>query len=117
MNADALQEENILKVRARYGLEESVISEAVYYGPVSNMDAEELLIIKMVSTEYAETVRASFESRIAYQTTCFENYGVDQMALIRSAKIVIQGPYAMLSISSNAAEAEELFLSLLKGGQ
>lgn len=72
-----MQAGGAMKLRALYGLSENDYEEVVLYVPASNMDAQEMLIIRCKTEEQTETVKVSAEKRIAYLRTIFESYGVE----------------------------------------
>ena len=64
-----------------YGLNAQDYEAVVLYAPITNMDAEELLIVKLKSTDQAETVTGAIEERLQTQKNSFEGYGIEQYDL------------------------------------
>ena len=98
-----------MKLRSLYGLTENEYEEVILYTPASNMDAQELLLVRCKSEAQTSGVKAAMEERIAYLTSIFESYGVEQMALIRSAVIDIQGKYVLYVCSTDSKTADNAF--------
>lgn len=106
---DTVVSENDMVVKERFGLEANAFNALVYYGPDSNMDAAELLLVDMKDTSQKETVTDAIQKRIDYQKTCFEGYGVDQMELINQAKTVVYGHYVLFIVSKDSQPARDAF--------
>ena len=81
----------------------------VYYGPDSNMDAAELLLVNLKDTSQKESVEEAIQKRIEYQKSCFEGYGVDQMELINNAMTITYGHYMLFIVSKDSSLARDAF--------
>lgn len=92
-----------------YGLNASDYEGVVLYSPVSNMDAEELLIVKLKSTSQAEEVKAAVESRLATQKASFEGYGVAQYDLLEKHILDVKGNYILYVVHGDADAADQAF--------
>ena len=110
---DHMKEAGAMKLKALYGLASNDYEEVLLYIPVSNMDAEEMLLIRCRDKEQLKTVEEAMNQRIDYQTGIFESYGVDQMALIRQAKIVPKGLYCLYVCDKNSSDVRDEFVSIL----
>lgn len=99
--------ERILK--KYYGLDANDYDGVVLYFPVSNMDAEELLIIKMQDESQADDIRAAIEARRETQNTLFEGYAPAQYELIQSSIIDVQGNYILYVVHTDADRIDEAF--------
>lgn len=106
---DTVVSESDMVVKERFGLEANAFNALVYYGPDSNMDAAELLLVDMKDTSQKETVTDAIQKRIDYQKTCFEGYGVDQMELINQAKTIVYGHYVLFIVSKDSQPARDAF--------
>ena len=116
MDAEKLQKENALKIRSRFGLSEGDYLEAVYYGPVSNMDVEELLLLSLPEGFDKTLVDDAFSGRLSQQKQSFDGYGTNQMEILQHARTEIRGNYALFLVSGNAEDVYERYLRILKGG-
>lgn len=116
MDQTKLQAEDELTLRARYGLENTDYDEMVYYGPVTNMDVEELLVLKLSDSGKLSAVKEAFESRIAYQKSCFDGYGTDQTGILNRAQFILRGQYACLIVSDHGETAGALMNQFLRKG-
>ena len=106
---DKVVSESDMVVKERFGLEANAFNALVYYGPDSNMDAAELLLVDMKDTSQKEIVTDSIRKRFDYQKTCFEGYGVDQMELINQAKTIVYGHYVLFIVSKDSQPARDAF--------
>ena len=106
---DTVVSESDMVVKERFGLEANAFNALVYYGPDSNMNAAELLLVDMKDTSQKETVTDAIQKRIDYQKTCFEGYGVDQMELINQAKTIVYGHYVLFIVSKDSQPARDAF--------
>ena len=111
--AENMKEAGAVKLRSLYGLDAGDYEEVLLYIPVSNMDAQEMLLIRCRSEEQADAAAAAMRRRIQDQTGIFESYGVEQMALIRKAVVDVQGPYCLYVCDLNSYEARSAFRRLL----
>ena len=106
---DTVVSETDMVVKERFGLEANAFNALVYYGPDSNMDAAELLLVDLKDTSQKETVEEAIQKRINYQKSCFEGYGVDQMELINNAMTITYGHYMLFIVSKDSSLAREAF--------
>lgn len=116
MNEDVKQEDT-MAFKKRYNLNPEDYKKIIYYGPVSNMNAEEFLLVEMSDESQKEGLQAAIDGRIATQKKSFDGYGVDQLALIKKAEVVIKGRYAMFVISKHAASVEETYGRIIRTGR
>ena len=96
---DTVVSENDMVVKERFGLEANAFNALVYYGPDSNMDAAELLLVDMKDTSQKETVTDAIQKRIDYQKTCF----------INQAKTIVYGHYVLFIVSKDSQPARDAF--------
>lgn len=106
---DTVASESDMVVKERFGLEANAFNGLVYYGPDSNMDAAELLLVNLKDTSQKESVEEAIQKRIEYQKSCFEGYGVDQMELINNAMTITYGHYMLFIVSKDSSLAREAF--------
>ena len=109
----AMQEGDSRMIRRLYGLEEDSYETATLWYPVTNMGAEELLLVRLKETTGQELVRTAMENRIAQQMDSFEGYGVSQYEMLENAVIEMQGNYILFVSASNPAAVRRAFLDVL----
>lgn len=106
-------DENIL--HRDYGLIASDYDGFALYSPVSFMDPEEILIVKLADPSQAAVVQAAMEKRLEERTSVFDSgYGPEQYALLtQHAEISVEGNYVLFVVSKNADAALQAFLDTL----
>ena len=96
-------------IRRLYGLDVSQYEGIVLYYPVTNMGAEELLLVKMNDKSQQEEVRAAIEKRLETQKKSFAGYGVDQTAMLEKSVIDIRGNYAFFGSAEDPEALHKAF--------
>ena len=111
--ANMLEAENQM-VKRLYGLDPVNFEGCMLYYPRTNMDAEELLIIKLKDKSQQEEVKTALEARVQTQKTTFEGYGVEQMDLLNNYCVVdVRGNFALLVVSKTCDAAQAAFQDAL----
>jgi hypothetical protein len=101
-------------VRRFYGLNPNDYEGVVLYAPEDNMDANELLIVKLKDTSQSEEVEAAIQERLETQKKSFDGYGAVQTQLLNNSILKVKGNFVFYMVGENAAEAESVFLSAIK---
>ena len=96
-----------------YGPNAADYDGVLYYAPVSNMDAEELLVVKLKSTDQAEALTEAILKRQAGKEQSFEGYAPEQYALAQDYILDVQGNYILFVIDPNAEEIDSAFAGAL----
>lgn len=110
---DRVQEGTGRILKKYYGLNPEEYDGVVLYYPLTNMDAEELLIIKLADTSQAEEVRNAIENRRSTQIGIYENYAPEQLALCEQAVIDVVGNYILYVVHEDAAAIDAVFRNSL----
>lgn len=97
-----------------YGLNSNDYEEVSIYVPSSNMEASELLIIKIKEESQIDTIEASIDSRIEKQSNGFKDYAPEQYGLIQNYEISTKGNYVFFAISEDAHEMKKQFKDAIK---
>lgn len=101
-------------VRRLYGLDPGAYEGCALYYPASNMDAEELLIVKLKDTQQQDEVVSAVQTRVQTQKDAFEGYGVDQFDLLSNFCVVeIKGNFALFVVSKDCEAARTAFREAL----
>lgn len=109
-----MTEAGAMKLRSLYGLSANDYSEVLLYIPVTNMDAQEMLLIRCNSESQTEAVEAAMKERIEYERSIFESYGVEQMGIIEKAVVDVQGSYCLYVCDENSAAVQDAFRAAVK---
>lgn len=101
-------------VKRLYGLDPVTYEGCALYYPASNMDAEELLIVKLADVSQQEAVKAAIETRIQTQKNAFEGYGIQQFDLLSNYCVVeVRGNYVLFVVSRACEDAQKAFRDAL----
>ena len=101
-------------IKRFYGLDPAVFDECVLYYPTTNMQAEELLIIKLADPAQAESVEAAVEARLETQKASFDGYGIEQYDMLTNNAVVeVRGNFVLFVVNAASAQAREAFLGAL----
>lgn len=92
-----------------YGLNANDFEGAALYAPVTNMDAEEILIIKLKDRSQAEAVTKAIHKRLENQKSSFEGYGVEQFDLLEHHILDIRGNFVFYIVHPDADKADAAF--------
>ena len=109
LDTSTMEESANRKFKKFYGLNAGDYDGVVLYAPLSNMDSEELLIVKLKNSSQAETVRAAIEKRLETQKSSFEGYGIEQYDLLENHILDIRGNYILYVVHSDANKALQAF--------
>lgn len=107
--AGNMHEAGAMKLKALYGLSENDYEEVVLYAPASNMDAQEMLLVRCKSTDQTGLVEEAMKKRIENQIKTFESYGVEQMAIISKAVVDIRGNYCLYICDADSGAVKDIF--------
>lgn len=109
---DMSQAENRM-VKRFYGLNPKDYDGVILYAPEDNMDANELLLVKLADESQSQEVEAAILERLETQKNSFDGYGAEQTKLLNNYVLQIKGNYIFYMVGENAAKAEEAFVSSL----
>ncbi|MBQ9030441.1 MAG: DUF4358 domain-containing protein [Parasporobacterium sp.] len=100
--------------RKLYGLNAQDYEGVVLYSPISNMDAEELLLVKLKNEDQAEELVAAVEKRLQTQTGIYEGYAPPQYELCQNGVIDLQGNYLLYVVHADADRIDAEYQKALR---
>lgn len=100
-------------IKRFYGLNPKDYEGAILYAPVDNMDAHELLLVKLKDDTQKQTLRDAVEERLDTQLRSFEGYGAEQTALLQKHVFSEKGNYVLYVVGEHADAAQEAFAESL----
>lgn len=101
-------------VRRLYSLNPSELEGCLLCYPVTNMEAEELLLVKVAEETQVQTVTDAIKARLETQKASFDGYGLEQYDLLtRHAVIESRGGYVLFVVCENAELVRQAFLDAL----
>ena len=114
VNVKKMQKGNDSTFKRLYGLNSADYDGVFLYWPLSNMDAEEMLIVKLKDVSQQEQVKEAIAARLETQKKSFDGYGVEQYALLtESSTVDVQGNYILFVVGSEYQAADAAFKQAL----
>lgn len=113
LDLEGMQESNNRMFQKFYGLDPEDYEGVTLYSPASNMDAQELLIIKLKDNSQAEAVTEAINTRLETQMNSFEGYGIEQYAMLEDHVLDVQGNFILYIVHPDAGQADEAFRNSL----
>lgn len=89
------------KLRKLYGVNKYDLDQFIYYGPKSNMEANEILIIKPKNDSDTEKIEKAITNRINTQSDSFRNYNKEQYEILSNHILEKKDGYIILLISKD----------------
>ena len=114
VDTDNMQEAENRMVKRLYGLDPGSFEGCILYYPVTNMDAEEVLILKLSDTSQQEAVADAVQQRLQTQRNTFEGYGVEQCDLLTNHNVLqVQGNFVLFAVGEFSGDAIAAFRDAL----
>ena len=86
-------------VKRLYGINPSEYEGVMLRYPSTNMNVDEVLLVKLKSTQQQEAVKAAIESRLETQKKNFDGYGTNQYSILEKSVIDVRGNYIMFAVA------------------
>ena len=109
VSLEGMEESSNQMFKKFYGLNANDYEGVSLYAPASNMDAEEILIIKLKDSSQAEAVTAAVNKRLETQKSSFEGYGIEQFDLLEDHILDVQGNFILYVVHPEASKAAQAF--------
>ena len=107
-----MNEDNGQAFRKLYGLNRRDFEQFLYYSPKSNMEANEILILKTKSDEQNKNVQETIEARIEDQSDSFKNYNKEQYEILKNHTLESKSGYIILIVSKDSDKIEKAIQEL-----
>ena len=102
-------------VKRLYGIDPSDYDFCRLYSPGTNMDVDELLLIKLSDRSQEQSLLDAVESRLDGQKKAFESYGVEQMELLGNHSFAeSRAGFFLFVINSKDENIRSAFLNTLE---
>ena len=108
-----LDGDNVM-VKRLYGLDPSDYDGVMLKYPSTNMNVNEVFLVKLKDLNQQEQVQASIEKRLATQKNNFDGYGTNQYSILEKSVTDVQGNYVMFVVSEKTAPIVKAFEKSLK---
>ena len=109
VSLEGMEESSNQMFKKFYGMNANDYEGVSLYAPASNMDAEEILIIKLKDSSQAEAVTAAVNKRLETQKSSFEGYGIEQFDLLEDHILDVQGNFILYVVHPEASKADQAF--------
>ena len=109
MDTTARTQGGAKELKRYFGLNAGDYEGFVIYVPTSNMDAEELLIIKVADEGQVDAVAAAIEARRDAQIQAFSGYGEKQTAQLQDSRLITKGRLLFYAVGDDAGTLAERF--------
>ncbi len=96
-----------------YGLTASDYDGVMLYVSTFNLEAQEILLVKVQNDEQMQEVESAIDTRIENRRNDFEGYLPEQETLLDESLVTIRGDYIFLVISEDADAYQSAFLKAL----
>lgn len=107
---DNMEKGNQKSLRKIYGINPDDLDEFIIYIPKSNMEVEEMLILKVKNKENIDNIKENIEDRVDRQIKNFDGYGIEQVESLNEYKFKIKDNYILYAVSEKNEEIKELFI-------
>lgn len=84
------------------------IEDFISYAPKSNMDVEEILILKLKHGANMDEIKTKVSTRLEKQSESFKNYNPEKYGIIENAILEEEGQYLIFIISENSSSIYKL---------
>ena len=100
-DVSVMDEDDGTKLRKLYGVNKYDLDQFIYYGPKSNMEANEILIIKPKNDSDTEKIEKAITNRINTQSDSFRNYNKEKYEILSNHILEKKDGYIILLISKD----------------
>lgn len=104
-----MDEDDGTKLRKLYNINKHDLDEFIYYAPKSNMEANEILVIKPKNPSDFENIKNTANNRIKTQSDSFRNYNLEQYEILSNYVLEEKNDYIIIVISK---DSEKIMKSL-----
>lgn len=109
LDMEKMSEADHRMVKRLFGINANDYEGVSLYVAGSNMEVEELLIVKLKSREQAAAVEEAIKKRLDRQLESFEGYGPEQCKLLDDHVLDVKGNYIMYAVNKKAKAADKAF--------
>jgi hypothetical protein len=111
---DGLEQGDGKKLQKLYHIDPEDIEGFVLYTAVSNVKADELVVLKLKDENDAPDVKAHIAQRIDAQTVKFQDYRPEEYYLVEKHALETKGPFVFFAVSKEAERMERAFEEALR---
>lgn len=114
IDMDKMQPGDNQMIKRFYGIDPSSYEYCSLYCPLTNMEAEEVLIVKLSDVSQADALVEAINARVETQKESFDGYGIEQYDMLTNNCVVeVRGNFVLFLVNSASADARQAFLDAL----
>lgn len=111
---EAMDKGDMNRLKKLYHLDAEVVQDFVLYTAESNVEANELAVIRVKQEDQAESVKENIMERIEAQKVKLKDYRPEQFYLVEKHILKVKGRYILFTVSKEAEQIESAFSEALK---
>lgn len=96
------------KLRKLYSISDKDIEDYMLYAPKTNMDANEIIILKAKNQQDIDNLKEKIEKRISKQEESFKNYRPEQYEILDKHILSIKGKYIIAIVSKDVDKIKKV---------
>lgn len=104
-----MQQGDAEKLRKLYHIEAGDVADFILYTALSNVEADELAVVKVKDARETAGVMDKIKQRIEAQTVKFKDYRPEEYHLIGKHVLKAKGPFVFFAVSKDADRLELAF--------
>ncbi len=104
-----MKKEDMSRLKKLYHLDVDEVQDFVLYTAQSNVEANELAVIKVKQENQAESVKEKIMKRIEAQEVKLKDYRPEQYYLVEKHILKVKGRYILFTVSKDAEKIESAF--------
>lgn len=97
-----------------YYINRNEIEDFISYAPKSNMEVEEILVLKVKKTTDISEIKSKISKRLEKQGESFKNYRPEKYNIIENAVLEEEGQYLIFIVSENASSIHKIIKNSFK---
>ncbi len=102
-------------IKKNFGFNINDYGEAFYYGHMSIMDCECLLVIKLYNEDNASYVIEAIDDKRDQLKKLFQSYAPEQYEMLSKSILTNKGQYIIYTVSENPEAIEKSFIESITG--
>lgn len=102
-------------IKKNFGFNINDYGEAFYYGHMSIMDCECLLVIKLYNEDNASYVIEAIDDKREQLKKLFQSYAPEQYEMLSKSILTNKGQYIIYTVSENPEAIEKSFIESITG--
>ncbi|WP_195245382.1 DUF4358 domain-containing protein [Clostridium celatum] len=107
-NQDLVEVGDKKRLSNLYYINENEVEDFVSYTPRTNMDVEEVLVLKVNENKNVSEIREKINKRLQKQGESFKNYRPEKYKVIEDAILEQEGQYLIFIVSENSSAVKKI---------